>query len=135
MFLKTKFGQLHYQTFGAGSPIYFIHGLALDSNSMIPIYEPLLQAKPFKRYYLDLPGMGRSEEGQVKNSDDMLGMLAEFVAQTSENQPTILCGHSYGGYLCLGLMATVQRLAGVFVTCPVVIADERPRKIAPHHIE
>ncbi len=126
---------IHYKEFGAGVPIYFIHGNGLSLESMIQFYEGLFDSKSsFNRVYLDIPGMGESKIKQgIKNSDDVLLEFEKFINRHSKGQPIILCGHSYGGYLCLGLTRIFSnQVRGFFLTCPVVKAKKEERRLAKH---
>ncbi|WP_167630434.1 alpha/beta fold hydrolase [Listeria valentina] len=126
---------VHYKEFGEGVPIYFIHGNGLSLESMIYFYEGLFDTKSrFNRVYLDIPGMGESRINRgTKNSDDVLLELKYFIDRHSKGQPIILCGHSYGGYLCLGLARIfLNQVSGFFLTCPVVKARKKERDLAQH---
>ncbi|MBC1522336.1 alpha/beta hydrolase [Listeria aquatica] len=126
---------IHYKEFGVGAPIYFIHGSGLDLESMIYFYEGLFDSKScFSRVYLDIPGMGESIINQrVKNSDDILLEIKKFIDCHSKGRPIILCGHSYGGYICLGLVRILlSQISGFFLTCPVIRARKDDRSLAKH---
>ncbi|MDE3315840.1 alpha/beta fold hydrolase [Lacticaseibacillus zeae] len=131
--MPEKFG-LHYQTFGSGQPIFFLHGMGLDSHSMAAFYEPRLTGNEktgYTRIYLDLPGMGGSPAtAALRNADDVLAQLHHFIQAASQGQ-SYLVGHSYGGYLALGLLARFPTdFLGAFLTAPVVIADKASRHVA-----
>lgn len=125
--------QLSYQRIGTGQPVYFLHGLALDSHSMSAVYERILKSNSYEKYYIDLPGMGssRSVEG-IHSSVDVVNRLADFIKSTSRGRSVVLVGHSYGGYLCYELACQLRCVKWVFATCPVIIADERKRRVASH---
>lgn len=120
--------------YGFGKPIYFFHGMSLDSTSLEVVYEPLFKNKNYKRIYLDLPGLGDSQDiEEVKSSDDVLELVIEFIRQTSDNQQVAIVGHSYGGYICLGLLAKIpKQISASFITCPVVHADKANRSVSVH---
>lgn len=125
--------QLAYEVHGDGRPIYFLHGMSLSSISMSSIYEKIVNHDKFRRYYIDLPGMGASQNVQgINNSDDVVKLLADFIVDTAGNSPMILVGHSYGGYLAFALAQKLSNVVGVFNTCPVVIADSGDRHVAEH---
>lgn len=126
---------LHVQKFGSGLPIYFLHGHALNSESMKTFYEAHFALYPqFQRIYLDLPGMGSSPLAAThKNTDSILAELFTFIQEDAQGQPFLLSGHSYGGYLCLGLAHLLEeQVAGLFLTCPVVKARHNERQVARH---
>ncbi|MDO1605046.1 alpha/beta hydrolase [Lactobacillus sp. YT155] len=122
--------KIYYQTYGEGTPIYFLHGNHLDSTSMVNWYESYFsESNSYKRIYLDIPGMGKSPiNDDIKNSDDVLTEIADFIQETSINQDFLLCGHSYGGYLALGLSQIFKnKIIAMFITCPVVKARQKDR--------
>jgi pimeloyl-ACP methyl ester carboxylesterase len=122
-----------YSVAGQGTPIYFIHGLGVDSVSMSTIYDRWINNEPYRRYYVDLPGMGDTTNVEgVNSTDDVVDLLADFIMDTSDGEPIILVGHSYGGYLCFALAVRMRRVRGVFTTCPVVIADASKRSVSDH---
>ncbi|MDZ5418671.1 alpha/beta hydrolase [Lacticaseibacillus rhamnosus] len=104
--MPTKIG-LHYNKIGVGKTIYFLHGMGLDGHSMAAFYEPRFtsEERHFARLYPDLPGMGNSPAtSALQSADDVLAQVHAFIQATSEG-PCYLVGHSYGGYLALGLLA------------------------------
>lgn len=126
--------KVHYQERGAGKTIYFLHGLGLDSESMIQTYDAFLSDKNIRRVYVDLPGMGESEVNHdLNSSDDILRILQKFIIADSGDETISLCGHSYGGYLCLGLAHKLKtKVNSLFLTCPVLVANLANRKIGVH---
>lgn len=125
--------QLNYEIVGTGFPVYFFHGMSQDSTSMIENYEPFMTTG-IKRIYLDLPGMGDSQDvSLVHNSDDVLRLVIDFINQITGDQKIAICGHSYGGYICLGLLDKLgSKIESAFLTCPVVHADKENRDISAH---
>ena len=124
--MPTKIG-LHYNKIGVGKTIYFLHGMGLDGHSMAAFYEPRLtsEERHFARLYPDLPGMGISPAtSALQSADDVLAQVHAFIQATGEG-PCYLVGHSYGGYLALGLLARFPtEFSGAFLTAPVVLAEK-----------
>ena len=110
MKIKINDISLNYKIYGEGRPLLFIHGNALNIDSMDKIYEPLLQDnQQFQRIYLDLPGMGESPSTpNITNSDEMLAYIVKFIDALNLTEPLALVGHSYGGYLSIGLAHKLQ---------------------------
>ncbi|WP_334329014.1 alpha/beta fold hydrolase [Companilactobacillus sp. HBUAS59699] len=135
--MKIKIAEttLNYKIHGTGKPIYFFHGMSLDSTSMEEIYEPLMSDSNYQRIYLDLPGLGDSQDiKNIHNSDDVLQIVIEFIQQLSGNDPIMICGHSFGGYICLGLLVKLKdQITDVFLTSPVINADRDERDVSEHH--
>lgn len=130
--MPTKIG-LHYNKIGVGKTIYFLHGMGLDGHSMAAFYEPRFtsEERHFARLYPDLPGMGNSPAtSALQSADDVLAQVHAFIQATSEG-PCYLVGHSYGGYLALGLLARFpNEFSGAFLTAPVVLAEKTARTVA-----
>ncbi|MHC5250693.1 alpha/beta fold hydrolase [Enterococcus sp. LJL90] len=128
--------QINFKELGEGTPIYFIHGNGLNIDSMMCFYERLFteQYRNYHRIYIDIPGMGDSDfDDTIQNSDDILTQIIEFIYQKTGNETFLLCGHSYGGYLCLGIGTKLSAQAkGIFLTCPVVKAAKKDRSLEKH---
>lgn len=124
--------ELDYEMFGEGTTILFLHGNALDKISMKHSYEPIFQTiSGYRRIYVDLPGMGDSNSSlSINSTDDMLDILLAFIQQVAGHEDILLFGHSYGGYLSLGIMNKLQnRVKGAYLTCPVVIGKFDQRQV------
>lgn len=127
--------KLHYKVIGDGQPVIFIHGLGLDYRSLYEFVEPLFeQKKGWKRIYLDLPGMGRSDYADwLKNSEQMLDIILEFIDFLIPGERYLLAGYSYGGYLSMGVVhKRRQDVAGLFLLCPVILAEHAKRRLPSH---
>ncbi|GHP13233.1 hypothetical protein YK48G_06580 [Lentilactobacillus fungorum] len=75
--------------------------------------------------------MGASSGLATATSDAMLTTLIQAIQHLIGNQSFILCGHSYGGYLALGLANQLSNLVqGLFLTCPVITANAQKRLTA-----
>ena len=88
MFYSYKNIKIHYQVIGSGKPIFMIHGLDCDLNLMKGCFEPIFKNKNgYKRIYIDLPGMGKSEALlEYASSDKILDILTSFAENIiSEN--------------------------------------------------
>lgn len=122
---------LNYEVVGEGIPILSIHGFGCDTRLMKGCMEPILQdTQKYKRYYIDIPGMGKSTDDlQYASSDAILDVLVEFIQEIIQEK-TILVGESYGGYLCLGIMAKIPDLISkVALICPMVSAEKIQRNL------
>jgi pimeloyl-ACP methyl ester carboxylesterase len=78
---KIKNILVNYEIIGEGKPIVMIHGYYADNRVMAGCMEPIFSAKDgYKRIYIDLPGMGKSESPEwITNSDTMLDIVIEFI--------------------------------------------------------
>jgi len=122
---------VYYEEFGDGKPIIFIHGWSVDHRLMSECFEPIFsQLHGYKRIYLDLPGMGRTPSANwIKNSDNTLKILIEFINNIIGKSRFLLAGESYGGYLSMGLIYEFgNKIDGVLLLCPMVDSWESINK-------
>ena len=126
---------INYEVMGNGKPIVIIHGYSLDHTTMTACMEPIFKNKSsYKRIYIDLPGMGNSSSAEwIKNSDMMLDIVIDFINKIIPNENFLLVGYSYGGYLSRGIIYKMaNRVDGLLLLCPVIIADAKKRNTPPH---
>ena len=99
--------------------------------------EPIFNSESdYKRIYVDLPGMGRSSSADwITNADIMLEVLISFIEKVIPNENFLLAGESYGGYLSRGILHKIpDRIDGLLLICPVIIANNKKRNIAQHAV-
>ena len=129
--------KIYYETCGDGMPVLMIHGYGIDHNVMTGCMEPIFKGRPgWRRIYFDLPGMGRTRANdRLKNSDQMLEIVTRFSEKVMPDRNFLVAGESYGGYLARGLVHDIpERLVGVLLICPVIIADQEKRDLPPRHV-
>ena len=95
---------MFYEEFGAGMPLINLHGLPAEHGQMVAMMEPLFATRSgWRRIYVDLPGMGRSQGPEwLTSHDQMLDLVAEFI-RTVAGGRCVFAGHSYGAQLLRGL--------------------------------
>jgi pimeloyl-ACP methyl ester carboxylesterase len=123
---------ISYEIVGQGVPVINLHGYGIDHCSMKVSLEPLFADRQgFQRIYFDLPGMGRSGTNpQILTSDDMLEVLMQFIDHLFPDQPFILTGLSYGGYLARGVLHKMKdRVLGLLLICPVIGFRRKTRQL------
>ena len=127
-----KYGFIDYEILGEGTPVLIIHGWGIDRTTMQGALEVVFEALGgYKRFYIDLPGMGRSEHGDVRNSDDILSILHGF-AEEVIGEPFILVGQSYGGLLARGFVNKYSSLVKkMILLVPCVIPGVRQGRVEP----
>lgn len=133
---KVKDISINYEVIGNGKPIVILHGYYIDHRAMTACMEPIFKSmNNYKRIYIDLPGMGKSESAEwIMNSDIMLNIVINFINKIIPNENFLLVGYSYGGYLSRGIINKIaNRVDGLFLLCPVIIADFKKRN-NPKHI-
>lgn len=137
MEIQLHRGTLHVRIIGSGTPILFLHGFSVDHHSLLTVMEPLFERKPgWQRIYVDLPGMGKSPgSDRLQSSDDMLAILLELIDQIIPNQPFLVAGESYGGYLAQGIVhCRFAHVCGLLLICPAIYADVNQRTLPPHTV-
>lgn len=124
------------KTYGNGMPIIMLHGFQLDQTSLIATFEPIMENLPFKRIYLDLPGMGlNANVAAIQNADDMLNAIIEAIEDTIQDEAFCVVGMSYGGYLARGIAHLLKdRCKGLFLFVPVVYPKFEARTLPAHEV-
>ncbi|EOW3721149.1 alpha/beta fold hydrolase [Listeria monocytogenes] len=128
---------VYYEKYGEGIPIIMIHGFGPDSQLMIGCMEPVFDKEsPFSRIYVDLPGMGKTENyDSIQNADHVLTLLLEFIEAVIPGEQFVLAGESYGGYLARGIAAKMpDRVLGVLLICPVIYPEKERRTLSEQKV-
>ena len=123
---------IYYEEHGSGKPILCLHGFPENLLSMKGCLEPFFQNKSgYRRIYLDMPGMGKTPARDwIKNADDMLDVLKQFVAKVIGDEGFLLAGFSYGGYMALGMAYDTDMIVdGMFLFGPVTVTKHEKRKL------
>ena len=127
--------KLYYEVYGKGYPVLMLHGFPIDHQVMKGCMEPIFESREnYKRIYFDLPGMGKTKgEKWIKNSDDMLDIVLEFIDKTILNQKFIIASESYGSYLARGIIQKkINFIDGVLFICPVIFPRPNIRSLPKH---
>ncbi|WP_414047099.1 alpha/beta fold hydrolase [Macrococcus equi] len=127
--IEIKDVTLNYRVEGEGIPVYFFHGNGVDLTSHYEMYNDIFQQ--YMRIYLDIPGMGESEADLgLDSTNDILEVVLAFIDEMTGDAQFILVGHSYGSYMCLGVMDRLQeQVKSAFITCPVVEGQKHLRTL------
>jgi pimeloyl-ACP methyl ester carboxylesterase len=129
---------VHYVEHGSGTPIVALHGVGVDHQEMEASLEPVVAGRAgYRRIYPDLPGMGRTPAPEtVARNDDVLEVLLGFVDVVVGDQPFLVAGHSYGGYLARGIAnRRPGQVAGLALFCTAggrTRDDELPANVVLH---
>ncbi len=137
MKIDIKNISINYEIIGSGKPIIMIHGYSVDHKLMSGCMEPIFSYKDnYKRIYVDLPGMGKSDSAEwITDSDTMLDIVIEFIEKIIPNENFLLAGESYGGYLSRGIIYKMShRVDGILLICPVILADSEKRSVPDHEV-
>lgn len=127
---------VYYETYGSGMPVLMIHGWSPDHRLMKGCMEPIFQSidTPWQRIYFDLPGMGKTK-GQpwITGTDQVLGIILDFIDAIIPDRHFVVAGESYGGYLARGIVRERPSLVdGLLMLCPLA-ACETQKSHAPVH--
>jgi pimeloyl-ACP methyl ester carboxylesterase len=128
---------IYYEIHGEGYPILMLHGFEVDHRVLKGCMEPLFDNKlGYKRIYFDLPGMGKTAgESWIKNSDQMLDIVIDFIDKIIPNQEFIIVSESYGCYLARGVIfKKYEFVKGMLFICPVIFAKPNNRDLPKHVI-
>jgi pimeloyl-ACP methyl ester carboxylesterase len=131
---KLKNISLYYEEIGSGRPIVMLHGWPLDHVAMQGAMEPICAKRQgWKRIYVDLPGMGRSEAPDwLTTQDQVLGVIVEFIEHIIPNERFCVAGLSYGGLLAQGLVYRLgHQMDGVMLLVPAMASIDKKRVPAP----
>jgi pimeloyl-ACP methyl ester carboxylesterase len=122
-------GLIHYEAFGRGRPVLFIHGWLGSWRYWVPTMEDLSVRQ--RAYALDLWGFGDSDKpGSYYNVDAYVKLLKQFLDKLGVVHPTLV-GHALGGVVALKfaaenpdwvdqVMAVSAPLAGEAVSRPLL---------------
>ena len=122
---------LNYEVYGEGLPILLIHGFGCDLSLMKEAAEPIFSKKTqYKRYYIDLPGMGHSSSDvKFASADKILAAVLQFI-DTTISEPFLLVGQSFGGYISSGILSKLKdKVLSAFLLCPVVLPAHSERTL------
>ena len=123
---------IYHKVIGEGYPIVMLHGWTLDHQVMFHVLEPIFKERDgWKRIYIDLPGMGQSEsQPSIQNSDDILEAVLHLLDEIIPDQPFILCGYSYGGYIARGIVhLRKKQVRGLLLMAPMTIPEFEKRDV------
>lgn len=125
--------EIYYEIYGDGYPVLMIHGFAPDHRLMKGCMEPIFENRNnYKRIYFDLPGMGKTTAPKwLKNSDQMLDIVLEFIDKVIPDEKFIIASESYGCYLARGVLLKRSNLIdGILFFCPLIIPQPEKRNIS-----
>ncbi len=126
---------IYYEDIGVGIPIIILHGFSPDHRLMKGCMEPIfVERAGWRRIYIDLPGMGQTKDyEQISNSDEMLEAVVDFINAIIPNQPYLMVGESYGGYITRGVIKQQKdQVMGAAFICPMIIPEKQHRTLPKH---
>ncbi|MDM8084460.1 alpha/beta hydrolase [Cellulomonas cellasea] len=124
---------MHTVTRGEGRPILLIHGFGVDHRLLTSLDGAIAAAGPWRRVYVDLPGMGQSTD-PVSSSDDVLDALTELAA-AQIGEPFAVVGSSYGGLMARALAARLpDQVRGLALLAPLATDGDGAPDAPPRHV-
>lgn len=120
-------GVVHYESFGRGTPILFLHGWLGSWRYWMPAMESL--AVEHRVYALDLWGFGDSDKSTDRfNMTEYLLQVKNFVHEMGISQPVIV-GHALGAAVALELSHSfpehVQKIVAISLPLQASSIDRR----------
>lgn len=116
---------IHYEIFGEGLPLIFLHGF----NENLKVWDSIIPAvsKSYKCIVIDLPGFGLSPLPGNLTIKYMADGVYRIIEELKIDKPIVI-GHSMGGYITLDLVGNHPDLlggAGLFHSTALADTDEK----------
>ncbi|MDX2968250.1 alpha/beta fold hydrolase [Kribbella solani] len=124
---------MYYESFGSGSPIFFLPGWGGDAGEGRDLHEPFFGQRPgWRRIYVDPPGTGKSPAiPLITDQDGMLASIIELIDELAGDEPFTLAGTSAGALHARGIVRRdPDRVRGLLLRVPGIIVD-RTRRTLP----
>jgi pimeloyl-ACP methyl ester carboxylesterase len=137
MKLELSKATIHYESFGKGYPLLALHGWMTDHRHMERLLEPAFDNRDgWRRIYIDIPGHGRSISTEaIRNSDDVLDTILEFIDTEMEGERFAIAGTSYGSILARGVVARrSDDVDGLLLIAPDVDHGSENTKLPPRTV-
>lgn len=121
---------------GAGLPVLFVHGNGVDHRSLLPLDAAVARAGGCERWYLDLPGFGRTAAlpgaGELTH---YANWLDNALRQLFGTQRFALVAHSMGALLAQEVADRLpEQVAGLVLLAPVIYPQISMRNLPEHRI-
>jgi pimeloyl-ACP methyl ester carboxylesterase len=113
----------HYDTKGRGRPFLMLHGSPSDHARAMAQVEPAFRSRRgWRRIYPDLPGHGGTPgAARIRDMDDYLDAVLEFVDAVVGGERFSIGGISLGAYLALGVARKRRaRVDGLLLSVPEI---------------
>lgn len=137
MICHIRDAEIYYEIIGEGKPIVMLHGCSPDHRLMMGCMESVFHKHTgYKRIYIDLPGMGKSNAPNwINSSDILLDVLTLCIEKIIPDENFLLAGESYGGYLSRAILSKMpHRIDGLLLICPVIIAEHEARTVPSYNM-
>lgn len=130
---------LAYDAVGAGIPLLALHGAYSARGEVRDFLEPMIDARPVRRVYIDLPGHGDSRPSSgVRRPDDVLDLVDLLLDEEAPTGGFLVLGHSFGGHFARAIAARhPDRVSGMALICPALPGQQRtpaPAVVRDDHV-
>lgn len=95
-FDKTK---VHYEIFGKGEPLVFLHGWGCSGNIFLPFADYF--AEKFKVVLIDFPPFGKSQEPKNVWGVKEYAKIVNFICKKEDFKKINIIAHSFGGRVAI----------------------------------
>jgi pimeloyl-ACP methyl ester carboxylesterase len=139
---------IHYDSKGRGRPFFLLHGSPSNHSRAMAQLEPGFRSRTgWRRIYPDLPGHGGTPGAdRIRDMDDYLDVLLEFVDHVAGRGRFAIGGISFGAYLALGIARKrASKVDGLLLSVPEIyhsLLEERrdrehgtPSILTPRHLD
>lgn len=125
MILEICKTNINYEIIGSGTPLILFSGYINDMTAMIKTLEPIFRNREgLKRIYVDHPGVGNSDSGDIKRLSEYLKVIKEFVGEITKGEDFIVAGYSFGGYLSRYILQEYfNQVKGMMLITPLTTND------------
>jgi pimeloyl-ACP methyl ester carboxylesterase len=122
---------MFHVTRGSGTPLLLVHGFCVDHRLLLALDGAIDAHGGWRRIYVDLPGMGRSDAGPgIDSSDAVADAVVTFVRQELGDEPFAVLGSSYGGMIARYLVAKLHdQVLGLALLAPLIEAGPATRDV------
>ena len=84
---------MFHVTRGSGTPLLLVHGFCVDHRLLLALDDAIDAHGGWRRIYVDLPGMGRTEAGpEIDSLDAVADAVVTFVRQELGDEPFAVLG-------------------------------------------
>lgn len=103
MYTTIENKKIHYETYGKGEPIVFVHGWGGNISSLRKLAK--LASRNFRAVLFDLPGFGRSDNPDPEWGVEEYATLVLAIFKKLKLKDPVYFGHSFGGSLGIYISA------------------------------
>jgi pimeloyl-ACP methyl ester carboxylesterase len=124
---------------GEGRALVVLHGWQLSGEIEIADFEPAFDgADGWRRIYIDLPGMGKSNTPHAKDGisdiESMYESVVRAINATIGDEPFAVAGMSTGAELARGIAERLpERVLGLMLRVPRLVTSYSDRSVASDH--